>query len=139
MNLCGLMDCSPPGSFVLGVLQARILERVAIPSPGDLPNLGIKTRSPALQADSLLTEPAGKPTERETSFQMESSSVSHSVPNSLWTDSMDCSPPGPSVHGIFHGRILEGVAISSSKGSSLPRNQIHVSSVSCIGRQVLYH
>ena len=30
-------------------------------SPGDLPNPGIKHRSPALQADSLLTEPQGKP------------------------------------------------------------------------------
>ena len=32
------------------------------PSPGDLPNPGIKPRSPTLQADSLLSEPAGKPT-----------------------------------------------------------------------------
>ena len=31
------------------------------PSPGDLPNPGIEPTSPALQADSLLTEPAGKP------------------------------------------------------------------------------
>ena len=31
---------------------------------------------------------------------------------------MDCSPPGPSVHGIFQARILELVAISFSKGSS---------------------
>ena len=31
------------------------------PSPGDLPNLGIKPRSPALQADSLPAEPQGKP------------------------------------------------------------------------------
>ena len=30
--LCGPMDCSPPGSFVHGILQARILERVALPS-----------------------------------------------------------------------------------------------------------
>ena len=45
------MDCSPPGSSVHGILQARILERVAIPSPGDLPDLGIEHRAPALQAD----------------------------------------------------------------------------------------
>ena len=30
-------------------------------------------------------------------------------------DPMDCSPPGPSVHGILQARILEWVAISSSK------------------------
>ena len=50
------MDCSLPGSFVHEILQARILEWVAIPfsrvsSPG----------SPTLQADSLPSEPPGKP------------------------------------------------------------------------------
>ena len=34
------------------------------------------------------------------------------------TDPMDCSPPGPSVHGIFQARILEWVAFSFSRGSS---------------------
>ena len=48
---------------------------------------------------------------------------------------MDCSPPGFFVHGISQARILEWVAISFSRGSSQPRNQI---SVSCIGRQILY-
>ena len=44
----------------MGILQARILEWVAMPSPGDLPNPGIKPRSPALQADSLPSESPGK-------------------------------------------------------------------------------
>ena len=45
-----------------GILQARILEWVAMLSPpGDLPNPGIEHRSPALQADSLPAEPPGKP------------------------------------------------------------------------------
>ena len=44
-----------------GVLQARILEWVAMPSSRDLPNPGIEPRSPALQADSLPSEPPGKP------------------------------------------------------------------------------
>ena len=35
-TLCDPMDCSPSGSSVHGILQARILEWVAIPSPGDL-------------------------------------------------------------------------------------------------------
>ena len=34
---------------------------MSFPSPGDLPDLGIKPRSPALQANSLLSEPPGKP------------------------------------------------------------------------------
>ena len=50
-------------------------------------------------------------------------------------DIMDCSPPGSSVHGIFQARILEWVAISSSRGSSPPRNR---TCLSCINRQILY-
>ena len=50
-------------------------------------------------------------------------------------DPMDCSPPGPSVHGISQTRILEWVAISFSRASSRPRDGTRVS---CIGRQILY-
>ena len=46
-------------------------------------------------------------------------------------DPMDCSPPGSSVYGVFQARILEWVAISSSRGSLWPRDQSHVSCVSC--------
>ena len=48
------MDCSPPGSSVHGILQERILERVAMPSSGDLPDPGIKPvslTSPALTGE----------------------------------------------------------------------------------------
>ena len=55
------MDCSPPGSSVHGILQRRLLEWWPFSSPGVLPNPEIKPGSPALQADSLLSEPAGKP------------------------------------------------------------------------------
>ena len=58
---CDLLDCSPPGSSVHEISQARILEWVAMPSSRDLPNRVIKPRSLALQADSLLTKPPGKP------------------------------------------------------------------------------
>ena len=44
-----------------GILQVRIWEWVAFLSPGDLPNPGIKCRSPTLQVDSLPGEPQGKP------------------------------------------------------------------------------
>ena len=100
MTLCDPMDCSLPDSSVHEILQARILERVAmpsskgsfqsrnrtqvshnagrffiiwatrvaqeywsgkpIPSPGDLPDPGIKLGSSALQADSLPAELPGK-------------------------------------------------------------------------------
>ena len=61
LTLCDPMDCNPPGSSVRGVLQVRTLEWVACPPPGDLPDPGIKPGSSALQADSLLSEPPGKP------------------------------------------------------------------------------
>ena len=57
---CDSMDYSLPGSSVHGVLQARILEWVATPFPRDLPDPGMEPRSSALQADPLLSEPAGK-------------------------------------------------------------------------------
>ena len=52
---------------------------------------------------------------------------------------MHCSPPGSSVHGTFQGRILEWVVISCSRGSSQPRNQTHISWISCTGSWILYH
>ena len=55
----------------------------------------------------------------------------------LW-DPVDCSPPGFSVHGIFQARILEWVAIFFCRGSSWPRDQTHISCVSCIGRQIFF-
>ena len=53
--LCNPMDCSPQGPSVHGVFQARILEWVAFPSPGALPDPGIEPASlasPALQMNS---------------------------------------------------------------------------------------
>ena len=47
-TFCDPMDCSLPGSSVHGIFQARILDWVEFPSPGDLPNAGIEPRSPAL-------------------------------------------------------------------------------------------
>ena len=48
-------------------------------------------------------------------------------PVGLFWDPMDCSPSGSSVHGISQARILEWIATSSSRGSSQPRDQSHVS------------
>ena len=61
LTLCDSMDCSPPGSSVHGILQARTLEWVVMPSfqillQGIFPTQGsIRPRSPTLQADSLLS------------------------------------------------------------------------------------
>ena len=55
-TLCDLMD-----STIHEILCTRVLEWVAFPFSSDLPNPGIKPRSPSLQADSLPAEPQGKP------------------------------------------------------------------------------
>ena len=53
-------------------------------------------------------------------------------------DPMDCSPPGSSVHGISQARILEGVAMPSSRGSSQPRDQTQGYQNIPHCRQILY-
>ena len=50
---------------------------------------------------------------------------------------MGCSLPSSSVHGISQVEILEWVAVSSSKGSSRPRDRTPISHISCLGRWVL--
>ena len=56
---CDPMDCSPPGSSVHGILQARILEWAA--SPGDRPNSGIEPVPPVFVDKFFTTEPPAKP------------------------------------------------------------------------------
>ena len=70
LALCDPVDCRPSVSSVRGILQGRILEWLAIPSPGHLPNPGTETRSPTSQANSLLCEPPGKPFLCVTSFTL---------------------------------------------------------------------
>ena len=59
LTICDATDCRPPGSSVHGTLQAGILEWVAMPFSRGSFNPGIEPGSPALQADSLPSEPPG--------------------------------------------------------------------------------
>ena len=64
LTFCDPMDCSPPGSPVHGIFQARILEWLPFPPPGDLPNPRIEPLSllsPALAGRFFTTVPSGKP------------------------------------------------------------------------------
>ena len=58
-TLCDPIDGSPPGSTVPGILQARYWSGLPFPSPGDLPDPEIEPGSPALQADTLPSDPLG--------------------------------------------------------------------------------
>ena len=87
--------CNPMDYAIHGILQARVLEwgfAPPFPSPGDLPNPGIKPRSSTLHADSLPCEPPGKP----TLIMVQFSSVAQSCPTLC--DPMNCSTLGLPVH-----------------------------------------
>ena len=60
LTLCDPMDCSPPVSSVHGISQAKYWSGLPFPSPRDLPDPGIEPGFPALQADSLPSEPPEK-------------------------------------------------------------------------------
>ena len=60
--LCNPMDCiAYQGPLLMGFSRKEYCSGLACPTPGDLPNPGIKPRSPALRVDSLLAEPPEKP------------------------------------------------------------------------------
>ena len=86
------MDCNPPGSFVHGIFQGRIVEGVAMPSSRGSSQYIHCVRAKSLQ--SWLT---------------------------LW-DLIDSSPPGSSLHGILQTTILEWVAMSYFRGFSWLRD-----------------
>ena len=54
----------------MGFSRQEYWSGLPFPSPGDLPNSGLKPRSPALQADSLPAEPQGKPINKHISIQI---------------------------------------------------------------------
>ena len=65
LTLLQLLGCSPPCSSVHGIFQARILEWIAISSPGDLPNpRGVDPASPALAGRFLTCGPWGNPKQK---------------------------------------------------------------------------
>ena len=64
LSLCNPLDCSSPGSSVLEIFQARALEWLPFPSPGDLPDPGMEPTSlasPELQEGALPAGPSGRP------------------------------------------------------------------------------
>ena len=73
-------------------------------------------RADALKRSQLTQEDCPSPSKTES----ESLTLCHS---------MDCSPPGSSVHGILYARILESVAMPFSRGSSQPGDGTQVSQI----------
>ena len=139
------MDCSLPGFFVHGILQARILKWAATPfSKG---SSGPRDRTESVMSLALV----GRFFTTSTTWEgpgglglglglrlgiglglgkaqvVQFSSVAQSCPTLC--DPIDGSPPGSAVPGILQARILEWVTISFSRGSSQPRDRIWVSRI----------
>ena len=65
--------------------------------------------------------------------------LSRSVMSRVFATPRTAACQAPLSTEFFPARILDWVVISSSRGSSQPSDQTHISCISCIGRQVLYH
>ena len=128
-TLCDTMDCSWPRSSVHGVFQTRILEWVAISfsrgssQPRDWTQV-------SHTVGRLFTVWATREVQCMCTCMLNRFSCVRLC------DPMDCSLLGSSIHGILQARILEWVAMPSSRGPSWPRDQ---TCVSCIDRWFLYH
>ena len=109
MDCSLLMDCSPPGSSVHGILQARILEWVAMPSllQGIFPTQGSNQHLLHWQADSLSLSHLWSPHAMLCYAKSLQSCLT-------LCDPIDSSPPGFPIPGILQARTLEWVAISFS-------------------------
>ena len=94
------MDCSPPGFSVPGILQARILEWVAMTSSRGSP----QPRSYALQVDSLSAEPQGKPMNTEVDrLSLLNPGIKLGSP-ALQADSLPAELPGKTI--FSHTQLL---------------------------------
>ena len=115
LSLCYLMDCSQPGSSVLGILQARILEWVAIPFSSVSSPRRDWTQVSYIAGRFFIVW--------KWKWKWSCSVVSDSL------RPVDCSPPSSFVNGILQAWVLEWVAISFSRGSSQPRDRTQVSHI----------
>ena len=124
---------SPPGSSARGTFQASILEWVRFPTPGDLPNAEIEPASGVSCIGHRLFTTALCGKLRNCVSVCVCLCVCLCAQScSTLCNPLDCNTPDSCVHGIFQARMLKWVAISSSRGFSWPRDQIHVSCISCI-------
>ena len=135
-TLCDPLDCSPAGSFIHGIFQARILEWVATSYsrgsfwPRDRTRVSCNS---CLGRQILLPlNHVGSPRNIKVCVYIYFVVVQSLKSCLTLCDPMDCSLPGFSVHGIFQARVLEWVATSFSRGSSWPRDRTSVSYGFCI-------
>ena len=123
------MDCSPPGSSVHGICQARVLEWVAI-AFSSITKLNA-TKSWQTVIFIYLIHFAKKHLMLALAFDPIAAVHAKSLQSCLTLrDPMDCSLPGSPIHGIFQARVLEWVP---SPSPTRPQNAIWVASALLTG------
>ena len=117
LTLCDPVDCSPPGSSVHGVFQARVLEWVAI---------AFSRGSSRSRDQTQVSRIAGRcfTVGATRAVQSEVAQLRPTLCNP-----MEYSLPGSSVHGIFQAIVLEWGAIAFSRGSSRSRDWTQLSRI----------
>ena len=105
--------------------QARRLVLMPWRRPGRC-RCGLEVRNTDNACSDLSHPPAGWETMAKSFIFLEHPPMKVAQSCPTFCDPMDCRPPGSSVHRILQARILEWVAISTFRGSSLPRHQIWV-------------
>ena len=142
-TLCDPTNCSPPGFSVHGILQARILEWIAIPFSRGTSKPRDRTLFSCLKGRFFTVWATGEVSGGllhiflyiyvytcicvYASIWVWHLLVAQSCPTLC--NPMDSSPPGSSVHEILQAGILRCVVISFSRGSSWPINQTWVSAL----------
>ena len=130
LTLSDPVDCSPPGSFVPGILQVRILDWVSMCFSKIITQVFCQLFYVDFKFN-VLNSMMYMVLHIQYICYICIHSVFHLCPTPC--DPMDCNPPGSSVLGGSQARILEWGCHSSSKVSSGPRDWTHNSCVSCIG------
>ena len=131
LTLCIPMDCGPSGSSIRRILQAKMMEWVALPPLGDLPDPGIKPASltsPTLAGGFFTTSATWE------AHQIFLCCVTQSCPTLC--DTMDGSLPDSSVHGDSPGKNT-GVGCHDLLQVIFPTQRLNPGLLHC--RWILYH
>ena len=123
LTLCDSFDCIPPESSVHGILQARILEWIAMPSSrGSGCHALLRTPFPPQDQTRIFrsTALAGRFSTTSTTWEDPLRPAAAKLLQSCPTlcNLMDCSLQSSSIHRIPQAGILEWIAMPSSRGSS---------------------
>ena len=114
LTLCSPTDWSLSGSCPCDFL-GRNIRVVPFSSPGNLPDLGIQSESPGAKGSSPHCRLFLYPLSHQGSLRNDLCVRAKSLQSCPTLQPQHCSPPGSSVHGILQTRILEWVAMPSSK------------------------